>query len=208
MADPLNIAFVFPSGEIAASFLEVSEAAEDLTVPMTQAAEDFAEDMEKQFKKEGAGRSGKWRGLAPITQEIRSKEGDPPQHPILERSGTLRKSFTKKGAEGHVREITKQSLVIGSDLKVSWGGKSWVLAEIHQSDWTQPVTPRMAAFFSWQWAISLWGMISRKDLEYHERKILFVSPAAIKRMISRSHAYILATMDEEFKGFATVHGRF
>lgn len=202
-SDPLNIAFVFPTAEIFAAFNKLGEDVKDLRPAFREAAKDFSRDMVQQFKQEGRGPS-KWTGLSPITQEIRAQEGDPPSHPIMKRTGKLQRSFTTQGAAGHIREINKLSLVIGSNLKVSWRGKSWVLAWIHTEGFQQQTTGRQEAFFRYRWGINL---SEGGTLTMPERRILFVSPAGLKRMLSRIHIYILDRFGDRFKGFVDVYQR-
>ena len=210
MPDALRVSFVFPFQELAASFLFMSKVSQDLRKPYAEGADDLADDLEKQFSKEGSGRSGGWEELSWMSEEIRSQEGYSPSHPILEQEGDLRRSFTQDRARGHVREITKTSLVMGSDLKVYHGGKSWVLAAIHQEDHEILVTAKMASWF-WQtetksWRINLWGMWQRGDsLTYPGRVIMYVSPAALKRMMIRVQMYVLDNFRQTFRGFATIH---
>lgn len=46
--------------------------------------------VEDRFAKEGDDVSGKWRALAPATQNIRASQGFPPSHPINVRTGDFR----------------------------------------------------------------------------------------------------------------------
>lgn len=197
MSDPLNTAFVFPTAEIAASFAGMADIVKDLREPLAESAEDFEDNMEKQFQSEGMG-SSHWDGLSPITQEIRSQEGDPPQHPIMDRTGALKKSFTKKGAAGHVREIKKLSMVIGSNLKVRWRGKSWVLAWIQSEKWTQVTTDRQEPFFAWKWGIHI--KAQETIMRHPKRQILFIAPSTLRRMETRLQHFILKKAGKNFAG--------
>ncbi len=100
-------------------------------------------------------------------------------------------------------------MIVGSDLKVSWKGRSWVLAWIQSEEWEGNISLRMAMFFQKRWGISLWKMFKQEEKLQHEaRQILFISPAAIKRMITRVQVFILQNFEDEFKGLVTIHGRF
>jgi len=51
------------------------------------------------FRSEGT-ISGPWKPLAPWTQRVRASKGYNPKHPILQRTGGLRRSFAPGGALG------------------------------------------------------------------------------------------------------------
>lgn len=204
MAGYLNVAFVFPYQQITAGFLDSADKVKDLRKPMGQAADAFEADMKEQFAKQGRQQGG-WAELSTLTQLIRGMEGYSPAGPILKRTGALERSFSKKGAKGHVREIRKMGMKVGSNMEVSWAGKTWLLGRIHDEGFEQQITPRQAAFFFHTWGISLWQMLKRgESLKMPERKILWVSPAAIKRMMAAVHNHILDVLKEDFRGFAYI----
>jgi len=165
----LNFAFVFPEKELAAGFVEMSKRLKDFRKPLREAASDFEKDMDEQFRKEGR---PKWSPLKPSTIQERIRLGYG-KGPILQREGTLKRSLTTPGAKGHIREISKMSLVIGTDLKI---GK-WNLARIHTE--------------------------GREDMA--ARPVMRVSDAALKRMMSRIHQYVLKNAADTFKGFGYVY---
>jgi phage gpG-like protein len=96
----------------------------DLTSPMRQSADLILHTNESVFQREGPG----WQFLAPKTVSQRIQLGYPGEHPILVRSGRLMRSLSQKNAEGNIYEVDKQSMRVGSLLRV--GG--WNLAMIHQ----------------------------------------------------------------------------
>lgn len=61
----------------------------------------------------GESDAGAWADLAPSTQADRQRHGFPPAHPILERSGRLRRSLTLPGPES-VYVPTRGFVILGS----------------------------------------------------------------------------------------------
>lgn len=202
--ETIAIDFVFPTGEMRAAYVDSAKKVKDLRQPFKLAADDLQKDIDEQFRKQGAGRSGKWASLRPITQEIRGQDGYNPTTPIMERTGALRSSFVRTGAKGHVRKITPKSMTVGSNLQVHYKGKTWTLGAIHEDGWSQITTRRQEAYFAYRWGIHLG---SDTHLELEKRKIMFVSPAALKRMITRHHDYVLKVLGDSFKGLVSVHAR-
>lgn len=72
------------------------------------------------FDNEAAGEAP-WGELTNFTQRERRRLGFPPAHPILERTGRYRRSFTEEAALNHVSEYTT-------------AGGRWVIAEGSQDE--------------------------------------------------------------------------
>ena len=72
------------------------------------------------FDNEAAGEAP-WGELTNFTQRERRRLGFPPAHPILERTGRYRRSFTEGAALNHVSEYTT-------------AGGRWVIAEGSQDE--------------------------------------------------------------------------
>ena len=60
--------------------------------PLQKSAQMVRQDVERNFVTEG-GLVGGWKPLAPTTVAGRVREGYPGEHPILQKTGALRKSF-------------------------------------------------------------------------------------------------------------------
>ena len=67
----------------------------NFTKPLFKAGNLILEDVEQQFRTEGS-LSGGWQALALSTVKGRIREGFGGEHPILQRTGSLKKSFFKK----------------------------------------------------------------------------------------------------------------
>lgn len=74
------------------------------------------EALEQQFDTEGEYGGTPWEDLAASTQHDRrySRYNIAENHPILERSGRLRRALTKRGASGAFTEVGKNYLVVGT----------------------------------------------------------------------------------------------
>lgn len=95
----------------------------------------FQQIVGRAFATEGASTGAPWRELAPRTQADRRRNGFPPAHPILERTGALKRALTI--GEGAYVSMTPQRLQYRLSESVGY-------FKYHQS--TQPRTrlPRRA----------------------------------------------------------------
>lgn len=94
-----------------------------------RAAFDFA------FEREGS--AAPWAELAPFTQRERARLGFPPQHPILQRTGAYRRSFTEEGHPAHVSEWS----VTGAIWQITEGSADERAQELEEGRWNMPARP-------------------------------------------------------------------
>lgn len=94
-----------------------------------RAAFDFA------FEREGS--AAAWAPLAPFTQRERRRLGYPPQHPILQRSGDYRRSFTEEGHPAHVSEWSAAAGI----WQITEGSADDRAQELEQGRWNMPARP-------------------------------------------------------------------
>lgn len=100
---------------------------EDLTPALERIAEHFYAHMREVFATEGgATAGGRWTGLAPDYAAWKAQFY--PGQGILQRTGRLRESLTAPGAAGSIREMDRQGMTLGSDVRVG----QWSLGLIHQ----------------------------------------------------------------------------
>jgi hypothetical protein len=83
------------------------------------------------FEREAEGNGRPWSDLAESTNEERIRQGYPPEHPILVRSGSYRASFVEEFAEGHVsaQGVSDVRLLIeegSGDIRVGTLELGWV----------------------------------------------------------------------------------
>ena len=91
------------------------KATEDLRQPFNKIAEDFRNTEFKVFQAQGGyGSRSKWTALSPKYKKWKSQRF--PGKPILQQTGSLRNSLSKKGA-GYFEVIRKQTLTMGSTNK-------------------------------------------------------------------------------------------
>lgn len=72
----------------------IEDRARDLSPAWPAVVKAFQEITAKAFASEGASTGAPWRPLAESTQRDRARKGFPPAHPILERTGTLKRALT------------------------------------------------------------------------------------------------------------------
>ena len=86
---------------------EFLRRADDLAAPNADAIRPIQETIraafDLNFQSESAG-GDPWAPLAPFTQRERARLGFPPQHPILQRTGDYRRSFTEEDHPAHISE--------------------------------------------------------------------------------------------------------
>ncbi len=84
----------------------------DQSPALQRVADDFREMIARQFASEGRAEGTLWATLAPSTLRRRRDRATP----ILQSSGALLRSFTIRGAAGHVERLEEHSLAIGTSL--------------------------------------------------------------------------------------------
>lgn len=91
-------------------------------------AESFYENEKQVFNGEGSfGDLDAWK---PLTEKYYSwKQRKFPGRKVLELTGKLKESLTRKGAEGNIHEITADGMKIGTNLKTKNG---YTLGTLHQ----------------------------------------------------------------------------
>jgi phage gpG-like protein len=72
-------------------------------------------NVEKHFRGEGTHKK-KWAALAPSTQADRILHGYPAAHPILVRSGALKRSWLDRGHGKHILESTRKYIDFGTKV--------------------------------------------------------------------------------------------
>jgi phage gpG-like protein len=102
---------VFGDRQLDRKLLRFEDRVGDLEPAFEALADDFLSIESKQFSSEGGFASGSWAPLAESTVRRRGSAG-----PILDDSGDLRRSLTQEGAKGSVRQITSDSLFVGTDV--------------------------------------------------------------------------------------------
>lgn len=105
---------VFGDVQLSRDLLRWADNAEDMTPAFEAISDDFRVIERRQFDSEGAYASGGWAPLKPSTVARRGGRA----HPILrtpgDAGGRLRRSLTTKGARDAVRDITADSMTVGT----------------------------------------------------------------------------------------------
>lgn len=83
------------------------------------------------------GSAVRWAPLAPFTQRERRRLGYPPQHPILQRSGDYRRSFTEEGHPAHVSEWEAPAGI----WQITEGSADDRAEELEEGRWNMPARP-------------------------------------------------------------------
>jgi phage gpG-like protein len=107
--------------ELEATLSNAARELSDWKEPLDQAGVYMHQSIDKNFQ---AGGRPKWKGHHWLTKKLRGSGQ------ILSDTGRLRQSVTSKGA-GSKYQLSKNKLVIGSNLKASGSGK--LLADIQQN---------------------------------------------------------------------------
>jgi phage gpG-like protein len=102
---------VYGDRQLDRKLLRFSDRVGDLEPVFTDLADDFLSIETRQFTSEGAFASGGWAPLADSTVRRRGSA-----HPILDDHGDLRASLTDAAAKGAIRDITSDSLFVGTDV--------------------------------------------------------------------------------------------
>lgn len=102
---------VFGDVQLDRTLLRFADRTDDMTDVLTALADDFLKIERRQFRGEGTFSAG-W---APLTERYaRRKATKYPGAKILVAEGDLMASLTKRGARNAVREITRDSLLVGT----------------------------------------------------------------------------------------------
>lgn len=123
----------------------------DLRKAWKKIGEDFRKTEERVFN--GQGYYGSRPGWTPLTPKYREwKDKHYPGKPILQQTGALKSSLTKKGA-GHIEIIRRTSITLGSnDPKFKW----------HQKGTKKMVARPPITFTNYQ--AEKWAKIIRDDI--------------------------------------------
>jgi phage gpG-like protein len=128
----ITFAYADNSEAVAKSLGEFQDAMADQQPALTQIADDFRGLIAEQFASEGRAAGTPWaarktQGGADIARYAMSAKrksqtwrrtamSAPPDAPLLVRTGALRDSLTQPVAAGHVAELDRQTLTMGSRL--------------------------------------------------------------------------------------------
>lgn len=108
---------------VRSSFIKAQRGLEDYRKPLERCGIEMYKSIDRNFQAQG--RPQAWAPHAPLTRKLRGGGGR-----ILMDSGKLRQSVTSKSGSGSKYKLSKNKLVIGSNLKAR--GSNKLLAEIHQ----------------------------------------------------------------------------
>lgn len=119
---------VFGDVQFSREMLRMSDRAENMQPVFRTLAEDFHEMEEDQFNSEGGKFSSGWKALQISTLAQKSAQGHDPR--ILHATLALRNSLTKRSAPGAVYKVTREELVVGTNVKSK---KGFPYAAAHQN---------------------------------------------------------------------------
>lgn len=105
---------VFGDVQLNRTLLRASERSRNLSPVFSDLANDFLKIERQQFDTQG-GFSGGWKPLAESTIARKAALGLDPR--ILHATLALQRSLTQPGAPGFVRQISRSSMFVGSDVK-------------------------------------------------------------------------------------------
>lgn len=94
---------------------DMNTGVKDLSQPLESFGKYMLQKYAKRFETE-MGRDEGWAELAPSTVMDRIRKGYPGEHPILVRTGELKKSYTEEGGFGNVFLVSPNKLEVGSGL--------------------------------------------------------------------------------------------
>lgn len=109
--------------DVTRSLFHAERRLDDFKVPLERCGIEMYKSIDKNFQAQG--RPQAWVPHAPLTRKLRGGGGK-----ILQDSGKLRQSVTAKGASGSKYKLSKNRLIIGSNLKARGSGR--LLGEIQQ----------------------------------------------------------------------------
>ncbi len=112
---------------------ELADPTYDAILPIQEA---IRAGFDANFANEAAGEAP-WWDLTNFTQRERRRLGFPPAHPILERTGRYRRSFTEEGGLNHVSDLD----VSGGIWQVTEGSQDERAEELEYGRWDMPPRP-------------------------------------------------------------------
>lgn len=119
---------VLGEAQIKEVFEGTQERLEDFSPALERIAVHFYAHMASVFETGGMATAS---GFAPLSRRYGAwKARHYPGKPILTRKGELARSLTRKGARGNIHRVTKDTLTVGTRLRVRSG--RWVLGTLHQ----------------------------------------------------------------------------
>jgi phage gpG-like protein len=114
---PITIAIgITGHSDVSLMLRGVEERAKDLTPAWPEVVRTFRAIVENQFATEGAHGGAPWQPLARATQLDRVRNGLQPGHPILVRTGALKRSLTADSGDAIVA-MTPTQLRVGSGVE-------------------------------------------------------------------------------------------
>lgn len=119
---------IFGDVQLDRRMLRFAAKADDFSPAFEDLADDFLKIERRQFATQG-GASGGWAPLAPSTVRFKARMGYDPR--ILHRTRVMRRSLTRKGAPGAVREISAEEMRVGTSV-VSDDGRNFPYPRAHQ----------------------------------------------------------------------------
>ena len=112
-AFPIDIRLEIHDEELQKTLRDLSKKAADIRTPLKRSGVHMMSSFDKNFKQEG--RPQKWKPLQPNTVAARRKQSSK----ILQDKGLLRMSVLSKSGKGNIYRLTKDSLAMGSSLKIA-----------------------------------------------------------------------------------------
>lgn len=92
----------------------IEERARDVSPAWPEVVRIFQGIVAKAFESEGASTGAPWKPLAKSTQAERKRLGYGPQHPILERTGTLKRALTIGDGAAIITSATSMRYIVSS----------------------------------------------------------------------------------------------
>jgi len=124
-AFPVDIRLEIRDEKLRKMLRDLSKSAADIRTPLKRSGVHMMSSFDKNFKQEG--RPQKWQPLKPNTVAARRKQSSK----VLQDTGMLRMSVLAKSAKGNIYRLTKDSLAMGSNLKIAayhqWGTKPYII---------------------------------------------------------------------------------
>lgn len=127
---------IFGDKQVDRELLRFRERADDMRPVFTALADDFLNMERAQFRSQGLFGSGGWAPLKQSTVDRKAAAGLDPR--ILHATLALYQSLTSSSDQHHVRRVTGDSLVVGTDL---------LYAGVHQNPVTSPLPQRRPVEF-------------------------------------------------------------
>jgi phage gpG-like protein len=110
---PVDLQVEIRDEELKKLIKDLERAGKDLTPALKRSGVHMISSFDKNFKQQG--RPQRWKPLSPNTIAARRKGSSA----ILQDKGLLRMSMLSRAARGNIYRLTKDSLVMGSNLKIA-----------------------------------------------------------------------------------------